>query len=141
MTVDIIGNSGMKTYDGNIRFVFDGVLFPVDISVEELRAKLITSNPLGLQDKVDLKIEFNKFWEKYGLKVGKAKAMKSWMRLSAKDRAAVLENVELWVQAHPDTKFRCHPATYLNGRRWEDELPEHIKPVVKSGWAKPNTWE
>jgi hypothetical protein len=64
------------------------------------------------------------------------------MRLNANDRAAIIENVEFFVKAHPDPKFRCHPSSYINGRRWEDELPTHIKAEsVKKNWAQPNTWK
>jgi hypothetical protein len=82
---------------------------------------------------------FNEFWELYKRKDNKSKALKSWKRLKSKDKVAIMANVKLFVLAHPDVKYRPMAVTYLNGRRWEDELP-NVKQVEQPSWASRNTW-
>lgn len=79
---------------------------------------------------------FNDFWEKYNIKKGKHKALKIWMKLKQKDIDEIFRTVETFVAVNEDPKYRPHPTTYLNGRRWEDEL-EAPKKIVST---KQNTW-
>jgi hypothetical protein len=71
---------------------------------------------------------FEIFWSLYPKKVGKDGARKAWMKL-AKNLPSLTDLTRiLTLQAgSPDWKkedgrFIPHPATWLNGRRWEDEL-------------------
>jgi len=66
---------------------------------------------------------FDKWYDQYAHKVGAMKARKAWSKLEANDKALCLAAVERYVYATPDVQFRKHPATYLNGRHWLDELP------------------
>jgi 3-polyprenyl-4-hydroxybenzoate decarboxylase len=69
---------------------------------------------------------FSDFWKLYPRKVGKLAAEKAWARLKPADRQAVLDDLPRRTASRAWTKdggeFIQHPATYLNGRRWEDEL-------------------
>lgn len=73
---------------------------------------------------------FDKFYQAYPRKVAKPKALAAWVKLNPDveltDR--ILEAIE---RARPTEqwrkekgKFIPHPATWLNERRFEDELPE-----------------
>jgi len=68
--------------------------------------------------------DFDLFWESYPRKVGKTKAQRVWVRLSKVDRAAALQalpqHVMSWRGKSPE--YIPHPTSWLNGRRWEDEL-------------------
>lgn len=73
--------------------------------------------------------EFSVFWNLYPRKVAKAEAEKAWKRLNPSKPllADLLEGLERQ-KALPDWtrdggKFIPYPATWLNGRRWEDEAP------------------
>lgn len=69
---------------------------------------------------------FADFWEAFGYKVDKAKAMRSWRRLKQADREAVMAHLEPYTRStHTDGRFpsRRYPATYLNNRTWENEQP------------------
>lgn len=73
--------------------------------------------------------EFSVFWNLYPKKVAKAEAEKAWKRLSPSRHllADLLAGLERQ-KALPDWtrdggKFIPYPATWLNGRRWEDEAP------------------
>lgn len=71
--------------------------------------------------------DFEKFWTAYPRKTGKAQASKAWSKLKPADRATAIDilpaHVAYWTRAGTATQFIPHPATWVNGRRWEDELP------------------
>jgi hypothetical protein len=82
--------------------------------------------------------QFDEFWKKYGKKVGRTPALKKWMKLQRVDVEKILETVDAFVLANPDLQYRPHPITYLNQRRWEDELPTTMPKKIEGG--KQNTW-
>ena len=75
---------------------------------------------------------FDRFWEAYPRKVGKAAAARLWRTLHPDDAllGAMLDALER--AAHTDQwqreagRFIPHPATWLSQRRWEDELPDSL---------------
>ena|SRR5690242_19896630 len=71
---------------------------------------------------------FESLWLLYPKKVAKFDARKAWDRLSADDRLAAIIGLVAWRQVWLKTcelQFTPHCATWLNGHRWEDELPEN----------------
>ncbi|MFK9098283.1 Pyocin large subunit-like protein [Pseudomonas guariconensis] len=82
--------------------------------------------PSSSSDDGDL---FAQFWKLYPRKVGKANAEKAWSKL--KVDACLFERMAsalaAWAVSPDWTKdggqFIPHPATWLNGKRWDDELP------------------
>jgi hypothetical protein len=84
--------------------------------------------------------DFDVFWKKYGKKVGRTPALKKFMKLKRVDIEKILATVDDFVIAHPDVQFRPHPLTYINQRRWEDELPglQQRKHIIAE--VKKNTW-
>jgi len=68
---------------------------------------------------------FNSFWNNYPRKIGKSAAGKAWQKLKP-PLDVVLEAIEK--QKNSDQwskdngKFIPHPTTWLNGKRWEDEV-------------------
>lgn len=73
---------------------------------------------------------FNTFWQAYPLKKAKQAAWKAWQKIkpttelfekiiSAVDKAKRSED---W--ARDNGRYIPHPATWLNGGRWDDELTE-----------------
>ena len=85
-----------------------------------------------------LEQDFDTWWNLYDKKIGKAKTLQKWQRLTDEERNKCLEVVKDYVKATPDEKYRKHPLTYLNGSHWEDqinvkkELSEYEK-LIK-GW-------
>lgn len=73
---------------------------------------------------------FAEFWSAYPRKVGKADAVKAWGKIkpdpeTMKDivaAIAVQSESEQWTKHNG--QFIPHPATWLNGRRWEDEAQQ-----------------
>ena len=80
-------------------------------------------NPMGVDKNL-----FNTFWEKYPRKVAKAAAEKSFAKLKPDKKLLnlILEKLELYKKSDAWQKdggqFIPYPATWLNGRRWEDEI-------------------
>jgi hypothetical protein len=74
---------------------------------------------------------WDEFWTAYPRKTGKAQAAKAWQKLKPADRDAALaalpEHVGFWHRNGTATQYIPHPATWINGRRWEDVLPADRK--------------
>lgn len=71
--------------------------------------------------------EFEKFWSAYPRKEGKQKARAAFEKVTA-PLETLLEALERQKTSAQWTKdggqFIPHPATWLNGKRWEDQLPQ-----------------
>jgi hypothetical protein len=68
---------------------------------------------------------FADFWDKWPNKVSKANAEKAWSRLSEQDKADAIGKLGPWFawwRAAFPTASPIHAATYLNQRRWRDEI-------------------
>jgi hypothetical protein len=67
---------------------------------------------------------FREFWQTYPKKTHKAEAMKAWRKLHP-PLERVLEVIALWKPSRDWTedggKYIPNPASWLNGRRWEDD--------------------
>ena len=69
---------------------------------------------------------FNKFWESYPKKVAKQNALKAWEELkpNAELQEIILKALENQKQSQQWTedngKYIPYPASWLNGKRWED---------------------
>jgi hypothetical protein len=65
--------------------------------------------------------EFETFYSTYPRKVSKTNAEKAWKKqkcVLSEVMPALQKQMKLWT----DPQFIPHPATWLNGRRWEDEV-------------------
>lgn len=73
---------------------------------------------------------FNRFWQQYPKKVAKADAIKAWNKIKPDEELTetIIYAVTKWAASPNWTKdngqFIPNPATFLNGRRWEDEIPK-----------------
>jgi hypothetical protein len=75
---------------------------------------------------------FEKLWSFYGYKKNKSGSKKAFMKLNEKDIAEIRKQLPLYLKNSftdgVSTPSRMHLSTYINGRRWEDEI---IAPVSK----------
>ena len=77
---------------------------------------------------------FALFWQEYPRKAAKAAALKAWQKLNPSPELVerILEHVrdhkrsQDWIK--DGGQFVPHPATFLNGRRWEDDIPPDTGP-------------
>jgi hypothetical protein len=81
-------------------------------------------------------MDFETFWTHYPKKVAKQDAIKAWSRLTMFDvdaiDAAYADHLRAW--AGKDPQYLPHPATWLRGRRWEDEVPRRRVKVGDPGY-------
>ena len=75
---------------------------------------------------------FDTFWKVYPRRVGKQDALKAWHQAHVDDELLVLiiKALEWQVQTWDDIKFVPHPASWIRGRRWEDENPNQRRAGV-----------
>ncbi len=90
--------------------------------------------PAGGADGVEYSPEFLAFWDAYPRKVGKGDAWRTWKKLRPSARTLELILLAVGRQAKSEQwrrdrgQFVPHPATWLNQRRWEDEVDGPAKP-------------
>ncbi len=84
--------------------------------------------------KIDISA-FGVFWEAYPRKAAKIAAEKAWLKLNAdngtlqKILAAIAAFKESAEWKKDNGQFIPYPATWLNNRRWEDEIPAVAPPT------------
>lgn len=77
---------------------------------------------------------FALFWQEYPRKAAKAVALKAWQKLNPSPE--LVERILAHVRDHKRSQdwikdggqFVPYPATFLNGRRWEDDIPPDTGP-------------
>ena len=79
---------------------------------------------------------FERFWEEYGRKVGRAMAIKAWGKLTKEERKLALSTVGDYVLLTPEVKFRKHPSTWLNQRCFEDDYESQKRDLLGGGSRK-----
>lgn len=81
-------------------------------------------------------VAFEAFWVAYPRHTNKQAALKAFQRLNPDDvlMQTILKAISLQRQSDQWTRdggqYIPHPATWLNGRRWEDEMPKGGKTVA-----------
>lgn len=65
-------------------------------------------------------VAFDQFWAIYPRKTGKQSALKAFTRLSNSDQQEAMNNISR-LYAQTPVQFVPHAATYINGKRWEDQ--------------------
>lgn len=84
---------------------------------------------------------FNDFWKAYPKKVSKAQALNAWNKLKpdndlVREILSALERQKQSAQWQKDNgQFIPYPATWLNGRRWEDEQTEEASAMPNYNWG------
>jgi hypothetical protein len=84
---------------------------------------------------------FERFWQIWPKRVAKADAEKAWTKLSWEDKARALavlpDHISIWAE-RGDPQFIPYPASWIRGRRFEDELDIalEIKPCKWTGCKK-----
>jgi hypothetical protein len=63
---------------------------------------------------------FDQFWTTFPRKTDKARAKRSFLRLTKTEQELAVSNIQR-LYAETPAQFVPHPSTYLNGKRWEDQ--------------------
>lgn len=135
------GESGLL---GETNYVVSETPLPaLPYPVEPLPAQPYPANPtlVSIEGKQGLKgvrtdsrqselVDFERFWSLYPRKVSKADAKKAWakIKVTADLFDLMAASLAAWTVSTDWTKdggqYIPHAATWLNGKRWEDELPK-----------------
>lgn len=87
---------------------------------------------------------FEAFWDFYGYKVGRKKAVRAWDKLKPSDKLLARMGCALELQKQSPQwtedggRYRPRPSTWLNGAEWENELPESPPPADE--WEGFRNW-
>lgn len=83
------------------------------------------------------KLEFQTFWDAYGLKRDKIAAERAWKRLPDKDRRKATAGIAAYREKCQQTGVAMmYAQNYLAHRRWEDE--EEEEPVEREAPSAGN---
>lgn len=74
-----------------------------------------------------INIPFDAFWNLYDHKHDRKKCEGKWSKLTNEDRTNIMTFVPSYLKVTPNKNFRRHPATFLNNRTWENDLPTITK--------------
>ena len=77
-----------------------------------------------VKEKEKVKADFEIFWNLYDNKTDRKKCFDKWMKLGREEIESILSTVQDFKNHKPFATYtHPNPLTYLNGKRWEDELP------------------
>jgi len=73
-----------------------------------------------------INIDFLDFWDLYNKKQGdKESCENKWNKLKDIDRQKIIDTLPVFLSKIKDKQFQPLPATYLNQKRWNDEIIEN----------------
>jgi hypothetical protein len=87
----------------------------------------------------DINILFDVFWNLYKRKQGSKKdCEKKWNKLTHEEHQKIIDTLPMFFASIRDEQFIPYPATYLNQRRWDNELSNStIAMSVPSTYKNP----
>lgn len=131
-------------------------IYPISEKTEDNNTSINTTSnnnipPISPLDEIELvstlEIQFNKFWELYPKKKSKQEAFKSFTKINLNKEMfnLIIKQLELFKQTKDWKKekgqFIPYPATWLNQKRWEDEINEDdIKEITTKDIADKYDW-
>lgn len=102
----------------------------------ETPTKTASCEPKKAKD-AEESVDFDRFWSAYPKKVGKQPAQKAWSKLHPdKELTEEILRAEEYQKGcdqwtRDSGQYIPNPATWLNQRRWEDEMPRHYEQTGK----------
>jgi uncharacterized protein YdaU (DUF1376 family) len=102
-------------------------------SVEQCETDAPTPIPTPIDKDTNVSLykppdKFEEFWKQYPRRVAKGEARKAYKKAIKKvDHGIIMAGLARY---NPDPDFTCHPATWLNQERWQDEPDNRVKGVT-----------
>lgn len=95
--------------------------------------------PEDSRERSETESDFELFWREYPKHVAKAAAEKAWKKAvgGQVDVSQIIAGVKAWKKSSQwaDFTYIPNPATFLNGKRWQDE---HMAPNTSRGGSNGN---
>lgn len=99
--------------------IYNDIIFLSRIVKEERKARTVIADDT-----------FDWFWKLYPNKKAKKDALVMWNRLDSKEKTLAVDWLQkyivYWKKKAIEKQFLPHPATWLNGKRWEDNLSDEV---------------
>ena len=95
-----------------------------DRSTTVQQSKVKNTKVKQTKEKESNNIDFEIFWNLYDKKEQKDNCMKKWNSLDFETQTKIIEILPSFVAWKSDKQFRPNPQTFLNGKRWLDEIPK-----------------
>lgn len=87
---------------------------------------------INTDNKLNIIYSFDEFWSLYPKKISKEKCKQVYSKLSLTEMQKIRETLPKFLKYKPfDTYTHPNPLTYLNQKRWDDEITEKDANVVK----------
>lgn len=82
---------------------------------------------------------FDEFWSLYPTKTRKDESKKKYEKLSLKDKQKIFDTLQAFIDYKPFPTYN-HPmaATYINQKRWNDEIPVASSEPILDFWEQRN---
>jgi hypothetical protein len=75
----------------------------------------------------EMSIYFNEIWELYNKKVNKQSSYNAFKKIKKSEYEIIKSHIQKFVKQQENKQFQPHLSTYLNGKRWEDEIAKESK--------------
>ena len=104
------------------------IIQKLDLILARLGNAPVTVPALAVSTPVEAKTGFDLFWSVYPRKIGKGAAELAWKKIRPDDtlQGRIVDAVKAQCKSEQwkrdGGQFIPHPATWLNGKRWEDVL-------------------
>jgi hypothetical protein len=97
----------------------DANALPTECDSNAIKDSIVKDN---IENEI-IKKEFDNFWDTYNKKKGnKEKIFKKWCKLKQLDRDKIFETLPVFIKSIKDKQYQPYPETYLNDKRWNDEI-------------------
>ena len=86
----------------------------------------------NVKDNANDNSDFSFVWSLYGKVGNRSTSMAKYNKLTKKEKEAIVKHIPLYIKNHKDNdklEFVPHFTTYLNQKRWEDDLPYKSKEI------------
>lgn len=97
-------------------------------------------NPNENENK-NLNYTFELFWEQYPVKKEKQECLKKWDKLSNDEKTMIQKTLPGFISNKPFEDYNHpYPSTYLNQKRWEDEVDTKVSPGQPAPTGEGEGW-
>ena len=84
------------------------------------------------KDNINTCFSFEDFWNKYPNKIAKQDAKRKYNKLNETERAEIRDTLDVFLAHKPFATYtHPHPLTYLNQKRWQDEVKKPESKEIK----------
>lgn len=103
---------------------------------------IYSANLRQKSDEIDRK--FTLFWSEYPRKIDKKKSFEKFRKINPDDALfqKIMDSLRRWKKTDQwaDPQYVPHPTTWLNGERWEDEIPKSKEAVQEDRDLRGYDW-